>query len=57
MSATCSRSRSGSRERGLAFVHPFDDPGLIAGHGSGGLEILEDPPDVDVVVVASAGVA
>ena len=37
---------------GLTFVHPFDDPELIAGHGSAGLEILEDLPDVDVVVVA-----
>src|SRR5215210_44900 len=35
-------------ERGLVFVHPFDDPHVIAGHGSIGLEILEDVPDVDV---------
>ena len=40
---------------GLEFVHPFDDPAVIAGHGSIGLEILEDLPDVDVVVVAIAG--
>jgi threonine dehydratase len=44
-----------SAERGLTFMHPFDDPELIAGHGSAGLEILDDLPDVDVVVVAIGG--
>jgi threonine dehydratase len=44
-----------SAERGLTFMHPFDDPGLIAGHGSAGLEILEDVPEVDVIVVAVGG--
>jgi threonine dehydratase len=44
-----------SDERGLRFVHPFDDPEVIAGHGSIGLEILEDLPDVDVVVVGVGG--
>ena len=42
-------------ERGLTFVHPFDDPEVIAGHGSLGLEIVEDLPDVDVVVVGIGG--
>ncbi len=42
-------------ERGLTFVHPFDDPDVIAGHGSIGLEILEDLPAVDVVVVGVGG--
>jgi threonine dehydratase len=42
-------------ERGLTFAHPFDDPDVIAGHGSVGLEILEDLPDVDVVVVGIGG--
>jgi threonine dehydratase len=42
-------------ERGLTFVHPFDDPEVIAGHGSIGLEILEDLPAVDVVVVGIGG--
>ena len=42
-------------ERGLTFVHPFDDPDVIAGHGSLGLEILEDLPEVDVVVVGIGG--
>jgi threonine dehydratase len=42
-------------ERGLTFVHPFEDRAVIAGHGSVGLEILEDLPDVDVVVVGIGG--
>jgi threonine dehydratase len=42
-------------ERGLTFAHPFDDPDVIAGHGSIGLEILDDLPEVDVVVVGIGG--
>ena len=40
---------------GLELVHPFDDPAVIAGHASIGLEILEDLPDLDVAVVAVGG--
>jgi threonine dehydratase len=40
---------------GLRFVHPFDDPAVIAGHGSIGLELLEDQPELDVVVVGVGG--
>jgi threonine dehydratase len=40
---------------GLTFVHPFDDAAVIAGHGSAGLEIVDDLPDVDVVVVGIGG--
>ena len=42
-------------ERGLTFVHPFEDADVMAGHGSLGLELLEDLPDVDVVVVGIGG--
>jgi threonine dehydratase len=41
--------------RGLTICHPYDDPEVIAGHGTAGLEILEDLPDVDVVVVGVGG--
>lgn len=41
--------------RGRRFVHPYDDMDLIAGHGTVGLEILEDFPDVDVVLVCCGG--
>jgi threonine dehydratase len=40
---------------GLTLVHPFDDPGVIAGQGTIGLEVLEQLPDVDVVVVPIGG--
>ncbi len=42
-------------ERGLTFCHPYDDADVIAGHGSAGFEIVEDLPDVDVVVVGIGG--
>jgi threonine dehydratase len=43
------------REEGLTYVHPFDDPELIVGQGTLGLEIYEDLPEVDVVVVPIGG--
>src|SRR4030095_4189279 len=43
------------QERGLVFVHPFDDDRTIAGQGTVGLEILEDLADVDTVVVGIGG--
>src|SRR5436853_757409 len=43
------------RNRGLTSVHPFDDENLIARQGPLGLEIIEDWPDVDVVVVPIGG--
>lgn len=42
-------------ERGLTYIHPFDDPDLIAGQGTLGLEILEDFPDVELVIVPIGG--
>ena len=40
---------------GLTLVHPFDDAAVIAGHGTAGVEIVEDLPAVDVVVVPVGG--
>jgi threonine dehydratase len=40
---------------GRTLVHPFDDPLVAAGQGTVGLEIAEDVPDVDVVVVPVGG--
>jgi threonine dehydratase len=42
-------------ETGRTLVHPFDDPMTIAGQGTVGLEILEDVPDVDTIVVPIGG--
>ena len=40
---------------GATFIHPFDDPDIIAGQGTIGLEICEDLPNVDTVVVPIGG--
>ena len=46
---------SSRRERGLIFVHPFDDPRVIAGQGTVALEMLADAPDLDTLVVPIGG--
>jgi threonine dehydratase len=43
------------RTEGLTYVHPFDDEQLIAGQGTLGLEIIQDWPNVDVIVVPIGG--
>lgn len=43
------------RDEGRTFVHAYEDPLVIAGQGTIGLEILEDLPDVDTVVVPVGG--
>ena len=40
---------------GLTFIHPFDDPRIIAGQGTVGIEILEDDPGLDYLFVAIGG--
>lgn len=44
-----------TEERGLTYIHPFDDPRLIAGQGTLGMEIFEDFPEAEVVVVPIGG--
>jgi threonine dehydratase len=48
-------ARARAQESGMAFVHPFDDPDVIAGQGTLGLELLEDLPDLATVVVPVGG--
>jgi len=43
------------KERNLTFVHGFDDPHIVAGHGTIGLEILDDLPEVNAVFVPIGG--
>lgn len=43
------------KEKGYTFIHPFNDVDVIAGQGTIGLEILEQLPDVDAVVVPIGG--
>lgn len=42
-------------ERGLTFVHPFDDPRIIAGQGTVALEMLADAPEIDTLIVPIGG--
>jgi threonine dehydratase len=48
-------ARERAQDGGLGFVHPFDDPDVIAGQGTLGLELLEDVPDLARVVVPVGG--
>jgi threonine dehydratase len=49
------KARELVRTEGLTYVHPFDDEQLIAGQGTVGLEIIQDWPEVDAVVVPIGG--
>ncbi|MDA1246080.1 MAG: threonine ammonia-lyase, biosynthetic [Cyanobacteria bacterium] len=54
----CAEATRLGLERGLSFIHPFDDPDVIAGQGTIGLEILRQcssPPDVIYVAVGGGG--
>jgi threonine dehydratase len=48
-------ARSMERQLGLTFVHPFDDPTVAAGQGTVALELLEDAPGLDTLVVPIGG--
>ena len=43
------------KERNLTFIHPFNDPDVIAGQGTIGLELLKQLPDMDAVIVPVGG--
>ena len=49
------RAQELEREQGLTFVHPFNDPEIIAGQGTVALELLEDAPEVETLVVPIGG--
>jgi threonine dehydratase len=44
-----------AEKEGLEMIHPYDDPVVIAGQGTIGLELLEESPDLDTVVVPLSG--
>lgn len=49
------KARELELEQGLVFIHPFDDPQVIAGQGTVALEMLEDAPDLDLLCVPIGG--
>jgi len=48
-------ARALEQERGLTFVHPFDEPQIIAGQGTVALEMLEDAPTIDTLIIPIGG--
>jgi threonine dehydratase len=48
-------ARSMERQLGLTFVHPFDDPDVAAGQGTVALELLEDAPEIETLVIPIGG--
>jgi threonine dehydratase len=48
-------ARERAQKTGMAFIHPFDDPDVVAGQGTVGLELLEQVPDLAKVVVCLGG--
>jgi threonine dehydratase len=55
LDASAQAARKTAEEENLTFVHPYDDADVIAGQGTIGLEIVEDMPDVDTIVVPIGG--
>src|SRR3982750_1783018 len=49
------KARELALEKGFVFIHAFDDPQIIAGAGTVGLEMLEDAPELDTIVVPIGG--
>ena len=48
-------ARALTEREGYTFVHPYDDPAIIAGQGTCGMEMLEDAPEIDVMVIPVGG--
>jgi threonine dehydratase len=55
LSTAIEHARTLAAERGLTFVPPFDHPAIVAGQGTLGLEILQQVPDADTIVVPAGG--
>src|SRR5205814_2129390 len=55
LSEAHARAEAIARERGLTFVHPYDDPLVIAGQGTIALEMLEQAPELDTLVIPIGG--
>jgi threonine dehydratase len=53
--ASAEFARGLARQENLTFVHPYDDPRIVAGQGTIGLELLADAPDLDTIIVPIGG--
>ena len=52
---TCQEALRRCEEQGLTFIHPFDDEAVISGQGTLGVEMLEQQPEIEVLVVPVGG--
>jgi len=52
---TCQEALRRCQEKKMTFIHPFDDEAVIAGQGTLGVEVLEQNPDLDVLVIPVGG--
>jgi len=55
LDASAIAAREIAEQEGLTFVHPYDDPKIVAGQGTIGFEMLEDQPELDTIVVPIGG--
>jgi len=55
LASAAAHARQMEHERKLCFIHPYDDPDVIAGQGTLALEVIEDCPDIEVIVVPIGG--
>jgi threonine dehydratase len=55
LDASAVAAREIAKEKNLTFVHPYDDELIVAGQGTIGMEMLEDHPDLEVIVVPIGG--
>ncbi len=55
LAETAAHAHELAAKDGLFFLHPYDDPAVIAGQGTMALEMLQDVPDLDVLIAATGG--
>ena len=55
LAESASHARDLAAEHSLIFIHPYDDPGIIAGQGTLALEMLQDAPDLEALIVPTGG--
>src|ERR1700722_4592570 len=55
LAESAAHARELAASRSLVFVHPYDDPAIIAGQGTLGLEMLQDVPDLDALIIPVGG--
>jgi threonine dehydratase len=55
LAEAAAEARRLEQEEGLFFIHPYDDPAVMAGQGTMALEMFEDVPDLDAMIIATGG--